>query len=158
MALSFEAAEDLPQSIHADSRRLRQVLLNLLANAIKFTDRGRVIFRVGRTATGRLQFEVEDTGRGIELSQLKTIFLPFEQAGKSQQRAGGTGLGLAISQKLVTLMGGEIRVESRYGEGSRFSFDIQVPEKGILAVSSSSERPVTGYKGEPRTILVVDDL
>lgn len=158
LAFFCETAPDLPQTIHADGQRLRQVLLNLLANAIKFTDHGRVVFRISHTATGRLRFEVEDTGRGIEPDQLKSIFLPFEQAGKAKQRMGGTGLGLAISQKLVGLMGGEIKVESRYGEGSRFSFDIEVPEKGMLSVAAPSERPITGYAGERKTILVVDDL
>jgi CheY-like chemotaxis protein len=153
-----ETSSDLPQIIHADERRLRQVLLNLLDNAIKFTEHGRVIFRVSHTVAGRLRFEVEDSGRGISQKDQKSIFLPFEQAGETRQRMGGTGLGLAISQQFVRLMGGEIQVESRLGEGSRFSFEIAVPEEGTIAVSSVSGRVITGYKGERKTVLVVDDM
>ncbi|GBG14144.1 histidine kinase [Novimethylophilus kurashikiensis] len=153
-----ETSPDLPRMIHADERRLRQVLLNLLDNAIKFTDRGRVLLRVGHTTEGRLRFEVEDTGRGIAEEGQRTIFLPFEQAGEARQRMGGTGLGLAISQQFVRLMGGEIQVESRLGEGSRFSFEIAVPEEGTMPVTGVSRQVVTGYKGERKTILVVDDL
>ncbi|WP_322403570.1 ATP-binding protein [Massilia luteola] len=118
---------NLPAVVRADEQRLRQALLNLLSNAVKFTDHGSVVLRVRFTPPGRLLFEVEDTGIGIERGQLDTIFEPFEQAGDHQRKLGGTGLGLFISSQFVRLMGGEIRVESRVDHGSRFWFELDLP-------------------------------
>lgn len=126
VAFLCEVAADFPGSIRADEKRLLQVLLNLLANAVKFTDHGQVILRVGSPAPGRVRFEVRDSGVGIAEGQLEAIFWPFEQVGEASFRGGGTGLGLAISRKLVRLMGGDIKVESRLGEGSIFSFDLDM--------------------------------
>ncbi|TMH08059.1 MAG: PAS domain S-box protein, partial [Betaproteobacteria bacterium] len=110
----YESAPDLPLSVEADDTRLRQVLLNLLGNAVKFTDRGEVRFAVEvlrREATrATLRFEVADTGVGITPGQLERIFRPFEQVGDVERRAGGTGLGLSISRELVRLMGSDIKV------------------------------------------------
>ncbi|MGB9130795.1 MAG: PAS domain S-box protein [Thiobacillus sp.] len=136
VALLCEAAADLPGVVRGDEKRLRQVLLNLLANAVNFTDHGQVALRVGCPAPGRVRFEVQDSGIGIGEDQLEIIFQPFEQAGEASQRAGGTGLGLAISRKLVRLMGGDIEVESRPGEGSLFSF-----EAGMEAVQAEPTKP-----------------
>lgn len=119
---------DLPAQVSVDGKRLRQVLLNLLSNAVKFTERGQIGLRADAPAPERLRFEVRDTGIGIPEDKLETIFHPFEQAGDVKQRRGGTGLGLAISRQLVRLMGGEITVESRVGEGSRFLFEIDVQQ------------------------------
>jgi PAS domain S-box-containing protein len=124
---STDLAADLPAGIRGDDKRLRQVLLNLLSNAIKFTDQGRVVLRIRRVTPSRLAFEVEDTGVGIAAHELETIFQPFEQAGDTKQRLGGSGLGLAISRQLVRLMGGDITVESRIGEGSIFRFELELP-------------------------------
>jgi signal transduction histidine kinase len=118
---------DLPSAVRADEQRLRQALLNLLSNAVKFTDEGSVTLRVHFTPPGRLLFEVEDTGIGIDRGQMDAIFEPFEQVGDQQRRLGGTGLGLFISRQFVRLMGGEIHVESRIDQGSRFWFELDLP-------------------------------
>lgn len=127
VAFLYAPPADLPAVVRADEQRLRQALLNLLSNAVKFTDRGSVALRVRFTPPGRLLFEVEDTGIGIERGQIDTIFEPFEQAGDHQRRLGGTGLGLFISSQFVRLMGGDIQVESRVDQGSRFWFELDVP-------------------------------
>ena len=153
-----DIAPDLPSGIQADEQRLRQVLLNLLANAVKFTDCGQVTLRVRFLTPARLRFDVQDTGIGISQAQLGAIFQPFEQAGEMQRRLGGAGLGLAISRQFVRLMGSEIQVDSRIGQGSTFWFELEVPvvETGTAAVPLKSI--VTGYEGPRRTILVVDDV
>ena len=127
IAFRYEPAPDLPAAVRADEQRLRQALLNLLSNAVKFTDHGSVTLRVRLTPPGRLLFEVEDTGIGIRSEQIDTIFEPFEQVGDAQRRLGGTGLGLFIAGQFVHLMGGEIHVESRVDEGSRFWFELDLP-------------------------------
>ena len=131
--LEFAASldPDVPRRIEADQKRVRQVLINLVGNAIKFTASGRVGLQVSLAGTdggtARLRFVVEDTGVGIRADQLESIFRPFEQAGEATGRHEGTGLGLSISQQIVALMQGEIRVESTPGQGSRFTVEIAVP-------------------------------
>ncbi|NRF69926.1 response regulator [Aquincola sp. S2] len=155
---------DLPPAIEADGQRLRQVLLNLLGNAVKFTDRGLVRLAVtlaGNEAQPMLHFEVHDQGVGIDEAHLERIFEPFEQAGEMQRRSGGTGLGLAISRQLVRLMGGEIQVESRPQQGSRFWFEIAVqrpPQPALALVRERAHQTTTGYEGPRLRILVVDDV
>jgi PAS domain S-box-containing protein len=124
LEFTSELAADLPETAWLDERRLRQVLLNLLDNAVKFTARGRVTLRVMPAGPERLRFEVQDTGSGIAADLLEKIFQPFEQVGDLRQRVGGTGLGLAISRQHVRMMGGDIAVESRLGQGSTFYFEI----------------------------------
>ena len=158
LAFTCDTAPDLPACIHADEKRLRQVLLNLLANAVKFTERGQITLRVKFTPPGRLRFEVEDTGVGIDPARREAIFQPFEQAGELPQRIGGAGLGLAISRQFVQLMGGDIAVDSRPGEGSTFSFELQVPVVAASEDLPPDELVVIGYEGPRRTVLVVDDL
>ncbi|MFN6465416.1 MAG: PAS domain S-box protein [Nostoc sp. DedVER02] len=140
LELIFEYTSHLPQYIQADESKLRQVLLNLLGNAIKFTDTGRVILRVGvghgALGTGHgedilsnaqsLIFEVTDTGRGIAPQEIDLLFEAFGQTETGRKSQQGTGLGLAISRKYVQLMGGDISVTSIIGEGSKFAFDIQI--------------------------------
>ena len=152
-----DMAPDVPQCVHADEKRLRQVLLNLLSNAVKFTDRGQVALRVRFTPPSRLRFDVRDTGVGISTDQLHAIFQPFEQVGDMQRRLGGTGLGLAISRQYVRLMGGEIQVESRSGQGSTFWFELEVSVVNTNTATAPS-RIVTGYSGPRKTVLVVDDV
>jgi PAS domain S-box-containing protein len=156
-----DMAAELPAAVQADERRLRQVLLNLLSNAVKFTDRGEVQLRVAKAA-GReedvLRFEVEDTGVGIVPEHLERIFLPFEQVGHVESRAGGTGLGLSISRQLVRAMGGEIRVESQAGQGSCFSFELQLPVVEAELASHAARAEITGYEGQRRCVLVADDV
>ena len=159
----YETVGSLPRVVRADEKRLRQVLLNLLNNAVKFTQQGKVDMRVTMLGAGqahaRLRFEVEDTGIGIAAEHLERIFRPFEQAAEVQRRFGGTGLGLAISRQLVMLMGSDIRIESRGGVGSRFWFEVDLP----LAASGhfpqvSAIEGITGYEGPRRKVLVVDDI
>ncbi|EXJ16763.1 PAS domain S-box protein [Imhoffiella purpurea] len=120
-----ELAPDLPATCQGDDLRLSQILGNLLSNAVKFTERGRVVLSLSRTDE-RLSIRVSDTGIGMTESQLAHLFQPFEQAdGSITRRFGGTGLGLAITKRLVDIMGGEIGVDSRAGEGS--SFEIGLP-------------------------------
>jgi len=131
LALTWEFSEGTPDRVVGDCARLRQVLLNLLGNAVKFTEQGRVTLSVngGRESDGqgqvRLDFAVTDTGIGIAPEQQKVIFEAFRQAdGSVTRRYGGTGLGLAISSKLVELMGGHLEVKSKAGEGSTFYFSM----------------------------------
>jgi signal transduction histidine kinase len=134
ITLDLQLDPALPAAVLADDKRLSQILLNLLGNAVKFTHVGGVTLRAqalpaADTLPGHvmLRFEVQDSGVGIESDQVERLFEPFEQAGNAEQRVGGTGLGLAISRQLVRMMGGEIRLQSRLGEGSRFWFDVSVP-------------------------------
>jgi PAS domain S-box-containing protein len=158
----FDAAPDLPYAVQADERRLRQVLLNLLGNAVKFTARGEVVLRVQHLGVGNscmhLRFEVEDSGPGIAPEHLERVFQPFEQAGEVRERASGTGLGLAISRQLVRLMGDELHVNSRLGAGSRFWFDLSLPASEIQRAAPQQQAPAGGYEGARRRVLVVDDI
>jgi signal transduction histidine kinase len=131
--LGFEVsvARDLPRMIVADQKRLRQVLINLLGNAVKFTSTGQVSLQVSVVSqTGdaaRLRFVVEDTGIGIPADQIESIFRPFEQVGDAADCGGGTGLGLSITRQIVEMMHGDIYVESTLGRGSRFTIEAQFP-------------------------------
>ena len=177
IALNYEAISPLPQFIYADEKRLRQVLLNLLNNAIKFTTVGSVTFKVGYVsywsqdmnqktqqtyaneviATGPIRFQVEDTGVGIAPGQLEEIFLPFQRVGEHSRQTEGTGLGLAISRQLVQLMRGKIQVKSQLGQGSLFWLDIELPESQQNNSLDVAARSIVGFKGERQTILVIDD-
>jgi hypothetical protein len=145
--------------VHGDEKRLRQVLLNLLGNAIKFTEQGRVTLKVGTIDDYRLRFQVDDTGIGMSPDQLQTIFLPFEQVGDRNQRAEGTGLGLTITQQILNLMGSQIRVESTPGIGSRFWFEVELPtvQNWDDTKPIGLEDHIVGYEGETRILLIVDD-
>ena len=155
---------DLPHNIVCDPNRLKQVLLNLLNNAWKFTDHGFVALRLAiREISDRkcaLRFEVADTGLGISQADQKRIFEPFVQADTSSTRKhGGTGLGLAISSKLVQLMGGDIAIVSEPGKGSTFSFEIVVSRAaGGAAISETTWKIDTSAGLEhPIKILVAED-
>jgi signal transduction histidine kinase/CheY-like chemotaxis protein len=157
----LEKSGDLPAAVQADGKRLRQILLNLLGNAIKFTDAGRVVLNVQARPLddGRVQLRivVEDTGIGIAPNDMKRIFKPFEQAEEGRRRESGVGLGLAISQELARLMGGRIEVDSRTEGGSRFEFTVALP----VVEDEPPERPArslpVGYEGPRRCVLVADD-
>ena len=121
--LAFQRDEDLPQYVHADQNRLRQVLINLIGNAIKFTASGQVQLLVEHksdASSSHLSFAVEDTGPGIAADKLNTIFESFGQAPSDQQEHEGTGLGLSISQHFVHLMGAQISVQSQWGQAPPF--------------------------------------
>ncbi len=124
--LNIIFSEDLPENINSDQNRLKQVIVNLLGNAIKFTEKGEVLVEV-YNKNETICFDIKDTGIGIPENKLKTIFESFQQVDASHTRKyGGSGLGLTISKHLVEMMGGKIRVESEFGKGSTFSFCIPV--------------------------------
>jgi signal transduction histidine kinase/DNA-binding response OmpR family regulator len=124
---TVQLAQDLPAAIETDSQRLEQVLKNLISNGIKFTDVGEVSLAISRAGRGRIRFAVRDTGIGIPQEEQEIIFQEFRQAsGAHERQRSGTGLGLSISRELVRLLGGEISVQSRVGEGSTFS--VVIPE------------------------------
>jgi signal transduction histidine kinase/ActR/RegA family two-component response regulator len=164
LAFKYELSPDLPAAVAIDETRLRQVLLNLLGNAVKFTDRGTVSLRVlpapGRSDAGaaQLRFEVADSGIGMTAQQLARLFQPFEQVADVHRREGGTGLGLAISQQLVRLMGGNIEVASEPGKGSTFSFELTVQVADSSPTIRQSPHTIVGYKGERKRLLIVDDV
>ncbi len=162
-------SEQLPAAIETDEKRLRQVLINLLGNAIKFTDHGGVSFKVEVIETdlessspiAKIRFQIEDTGVGMSLEQLEKIFLPFEQAGSAAQRSEGSGLGLAISHRIAALMGSQIQVQSHEGEGSIFWLDLTLPvtlahnwHQGQII---STQKHITGIQGNAPQVLIVDD-
>jgi signal transduction histidine kinase/CheY-like chemotaxis protein len=167
IAFYYEPDDRLPEGIHADEKRLRQLLLNLLGNAIKFTHEGSVTLRVNVESYRKvedlgkslynIQFQVVDTGVGMDSEQQEKIFLPFEQVGEQNKKAEGTGLGLSISQKIVELMGGAIVVRSQVGVGSTFEFVIEVPESDAAISVGESLSKIIGFKGESKKILAVDD-
>lgn len=148
----------VPTFVRADARRLRQILINLLANAVRFTDRGSVTLLLDHTRHVA-RFHVIDTGIGIGPEDIERIFLPFER-GSAGRRSGdsGTGLGLTITHLLTQLMGGELTVKSSPGAGSTFTARLYLPETSEPGSARTPQhRPVSGYIGERRTLLVVDD-
>ncbi|MEM7537156.1 MAG: ATP-binding protein, partial [Chloroflexota bacterium] len=160
----YQPDDDLPTHLQVDPKRLRQVLLNLLGNAVKFTDVGQVRFSVCQLAETRanicnLRFEVQDTGIGIASDKLSSVFKPFEQAGSTRE---GTGLGLTISHHLVQLMGGKMGVTSQVGEGSTFTVEVMLDVVRVtdflLAKEAERTRMPVGVVGDPPPILVIDDL
>jgi len=145
LSLQVDLAADLPELVMIDAHRLQQVLMNLISNAVKFTHKGTVTLSVGyeqqANARGRLLFTVKDTGIGINEEKLEQVFAPFTQEDASITRQfGGTGLGLAICRQLVGLLGGEIKLESKKGVGSKFHFmlDIEVLEPNESALAEFS--------------------
>jgi len=163
IAFHYEVLSELPLYVEGDEKRLRQVLINLLGNAVKFTDAGKITFKVGYTTPTnnqqpKMRFQVEDTGIGIEPEKLAEIFLPFHQIGDSNHRFEGTGLGLAISQKLVKLMDSELQVKSNLGQGSVFWIDLDLPEvsQGQEVISVPGKK-IVGFRGNKRKLLIADD-
>lgn len=159
LALNLETRGELPRAIATDPLRLRQILANLVGNAIKFTERGSVTVRIGEASRGRLVFEVIDTGIGLTCEQLARLFQPFEQAdATTSRRYGGTGLGLAISRKLAGLLGGELVASSAPGEGSRFVLTIDAPRVASAGGGESGDEPASAGSGGLRArILLAED-
>jgi CheY-like chemotaxis protein len=154
IALEQETADDMPQALSLDAFRVRQVLINLLGNAIKFTAQGKVILRA-QWAAGELRCEVEDTGPGMPADSLERIFEPFQRA--PGVTAAGTGLGLSITRKLAELMGGSIRARSQLGKGSVFEVRIPAPEAQLAAPAMASAAAPTPAKLAGRVLLADDN-
>ncbi len=165
LQLRFEYSSDLPRYIHSDAVKLRQILINLISNALKFTKTGGVTLRVRqlqseKTDLRQLEFEVEDTGAGIAADELNKVFDAFAQAESGRQNQEGTGLGLAISRRFIRLMGGEISVKSVIGQGSTFTFQIRYTEATSAEASAyGSQRHVIALEpDQPKyRMVVVDD-
>ena len=173
--LHYQPMSDLPAFVRGDETRLRQILLNLLGNAVKFTQTGGVTLKIGYVedfiakgsqtsiksrAKGQIRFQIEDTGTGIESAKLAEIFLPFHQSFNPDARSDGTGLGLTISQNIIEEMGSTIEVASTPGVGSTFWFDLTLPE--VESQSSEEGTKFDGdfpcdYRGSAPSILLVDD-
>ena len=165
--LRYEPMSDLPAVVKGDETRLRQVLFNLLGNAIKFTATGGVTLKIGYVGDfseqepnnpQAIRFAIEDTGIGIDAQKTKEIFLPFQQVKHSHRE--GTGLGLTISQNIVKEMGGQIQVTSEENRGSNFWFDLVLPVVELDSIPGKEIESVTlpvGFEGENQTILVIDN-
>ncbi|WP_413173831.1 CHASE2 domain-containing protein [Anabaena azotica] len=175
IGFQISISDRLPVVIQVDEKRLRQVLINLLGNAIKFTDHGSVTFKADfiepefqqmtnettQTTYQKIRFQIEDTGIGMSSDQLEKIFLAFEQVGEIGRKSEGTGLGLAISQKIAQLMGSPIQVHSHLGKGSIFWLDLTVPVPVSHDWQASGYAPthqkVVGIRGNAPQILIIDD-
>ena len=157
LLFTFELLSQLPRSVLGDIRRLRQVLINLLDNAIKYTNEGGIALKVGHHGEA-IRFLVEDTGIGIKPEELAATFEAFRQVHHSSQMPEGTGLGLTISHKLVTLIGGTLQATSVYGQGSTFWFDLILPEAPVSEQEADSDdRIMLSVVGPKRKVIVVDD-
>ncbi len=156
IAFSYEPAGELPIWVRVDERRLRQILINILGNAVKFTARGGVTFRA-KYQREMAVFDIEDTGPGIAPDELSHIFEPFLRGSASHVGAtGGTGLGLTIAKMLTDVMGGELSVESKPGQGSRFRVRLFLPQSAPGAETLHRAQRI-GYVGVRRRILIVDN-
>lgn len=165
IVLQMTLASDIPRYVNGDEGKLRQVLMNLLGNAVKFTNQGQVVLRVQTPSASQdrhvnVLFVVEDSGPGIAPQEMELLFIPFVQTSSGHEAQEGSGLGLSISQQYVQLMGGEIRVSSQLGTGSRFEFDIPLQTVSIADFDKPPlTRRVVGLEpGQPTyRLLVVDD-
>ncbi len=165
----------LPVGVHGDERRLRQVLVNLLGNAAKFTDEGGITFKVEKIESKKYEIEkgetdsfpsftfysifrftIADTGIGMSPEEFAVVFEPFRQAGEQHRQRGGTGLGLSISRDLVELMGSELQAESNLGQGTVFCFDLTLPDATGWE-KPEDERQIIGIEGKAPRVLVADD-
>ncbi|WP_330911025.1 CHASE2 domain-containing protein [Nostoc sp. UHCC 0870] len=159
----YQPDTNLPQAINADEKRLRQIIINLLGNAIKFTETGGVTFTIQVLEAGdnfnKIRFLVEDTGVGMTPEQLTKIFLPFEQVGDKNKQAEGTGLGLAISCRIADLMGSQIQVDSILGTGSKFWLDLNlnVISHWLQPATILQKKKIIGIQDKQPKILIVDD-
>jgi len=166
LRLEMQIADAVPRRVHGDGRRLQQVLLNLVANAVKFTSAGTVAVRVSATPTPRhsttVRFQVIDSGIGIAPASLARMFEPFTQADVSTTRIyGGTGLGLAIARELVEMMGGTISAQSEPGRGSTFRFELELapPVAADTRAAQTGGQPASApdFWADPPLVLVAED-
>ena len=158
LGFAVEVSPELPATIATDDMRLRQVLRNLLSNALKFTERGQVRLRVVPGADGdHVAFQVSDTGIGIPVEKQRIIFEAFQQAdGGTSRKYGGTGLGLAISREIATLLGGELRVQSQIGAGSTFTLTLPVRYRPAPTAIAAEPRPPAPPPAEPAPAPAID--
>ncbi|MEM6598919.1 MAG: CHASE2 domain-containing protein [Cyanobacteria bacterium P01_C01_bin.69] len=161
LTFRYDFAGGLPAGICADEKRLRQVLINLLGNAIKFTDQGSVTLSVSCSDDGsdgtKIRFQIEDTGVGMSPAQVEKIFLPFEQVGDNDRKAEGTGLGLAISQRIADMMDSPLQVRSSIGEGSTFWLEPTIQVAANWVAKQTETRQIVGIQADvPPTVLIVD--
>ena len=158
LAFRFDTEGAVPEVVRADEKRVRQILINLLGNAIKFTAQGQVIFRV-RYAREMAHIEIEDTGPGLTPREVEQIFEPFARGSSASHTAPGAGLGLTIAKMLTDLMGGELTVATTPGTGSMFRIKLFLPEVShpVAARETMEHRPRRGYEGARRKVLVVDN-
>jgi len=160
LTFTFQLPPELPTQVRGDERALRQVLLNLLGNAVKFTPQGGVVFRVlalsASPARCTVRFTIEDSGPGIAREDLQRIFEPFTRASIGTG-VEGTGLGLPISKRLVDAMGGRLEVENREGGGSIFTVELDVETAASGAIDYGAAVQIIGYEGSRRSVLVVDN-
>ena len=181
----YRVSDTLPAGVLVDEKRLRQVLINLLGNAVKFTTEGRVTFSAqvmeqlsipvkaadgtaiaplgeahqALTRSAKIRFQIEDTGVGMSPDQLQRIFLPFEQVGSVTKQAEGTGLGLTISHQILGKMDSDLQVQSQLGVGSIFWFDLILPlsMEWVPTPQATEANHIIGYEGDRQTLLVADD-
>jgi CheY-like chemotaxis protein len=158
LRFTFSVEGTLPAAVRADEKRVRQILINLLGNALKFTPSGAVALRV-RYQREMARFEIEDTGPGMTEAELSRVFEPFERgSAASGMSVGSTGLGLTIARMLTELMGGEMMVKSTPGQGTTFTIRLFLPEsRGALPPGDAARLRRTGYAGPRRHVLVVDN-
>jgi len=157
LVLHFEISPDFPPAVHADEAKLRQVLINLLGNALKFTQSGEITMRA-QWSNGLAHIEVEDTGCGLTDEEIGILFRPFVQTENGAAMREGTGLGLAISRNYVQLMRGEIRIESEKGKGSTFIVDVPLSPVEEQVPAAPTRKVIAIAPGQPRyRMLVADD-
>jgi len=157
VAFRFEPSGRSPRWVRTDEKRLRQILINLLSNAIKFTLQGEVVFQL-RFRNEVAEFIIEDTGIGIAEADLERVFMPFERIDNpAAPWIPGTGLGLTITKLMTEVMGGEISMKSRLGEGSRFMVRLHLPEVAPPQEATVAASRITGHVGPPITVLIADD-
>lgn len=160
LELKFTNLNNLPKVIHGDESKIRQVIINLVGNAIKFTSKGFVHVLVKNLVGNRIQVCVKDSGNGILKEEQESVFRPFEQANKGERVSGGTGLGLAISKKFSNLMNGDITLESVYEKGSEFTFEFEYEDSGEnVLLGSNEQRKVVSLTAEMKgfKVAIVDD-
>jgi signal transduction histidine kinase/ActR/RegA family two-component response regulator len=161
LAFSMAIGEDAPRHLRGDVARVRQVLLNLLGNAVKFTERGSVSLAVAKQSSEGVVFEVADTGPGLNAEQKSRLFRRFEQAdgARTSARYGGSGLGLAISQELAAAMGGRIEIDSAPGEGTRFRVGLPLPSSIAASAMATDDAAATAPLDARRSLslLLVED-
>ncbi len=160
IAFRHTRSANLPVWVRTDKKRVGQVLLNLLSNAVKYTEQGTVSFEV-RYRNDIAEFEISDTGIGIAPDEIERVFEPFERGRSAREQTPGTGLGLTIAKLLTQILGGDVSVESRVGEGSRFRVRLMMSRAPAKELSAET-RTIRGYRGLPgtgdhRTIVLVDD-